>query len=211
MRKITIIFLLLLMAIASWEKADQGWAQQMQQSPATGSDIPENLPSSPPPFSGPDSSSNPGDDQNQEGTTHNADESQRREQPPEPDEDTAELVAPSVPMTLGNARINLPTVVQTYIAQHSPGGVWIIRDKAGKVWRLKLEKALENTTRKVGARLYAAHFLLRTDRAPVHHLDIDFTVDFPEAAWRVKAYRIYKIDGKLRSLPPSQGKKRKAA
>ena len=69
-------------------------------------------------------------------------------------------------MRLADARINVSTVVQTYITQHSPQGVWTVKDKAGKTWRLKLEKVLEGTTRKAGKQRFSACVLLRTDRAP---------------------------------------------
>src|SRR5581483_3752118 len=102
------------------------------------------------------------------------------------------------PVNLDSARINLPAVVEAYIARHSSKGVWTIKDKSGRVWHLKQPKTLADTTRNTGPGLYSAHVMLNTAKPPKHRLDLDFTVDFSGADWRVQSYRLVKIDGKPR-------------
>ena len=120
---------------------------------------------------------------------------------PEPSGDSTEAPAASdadiVPaVTLESARINFSAIVQSYIARHRARGAWTIKDRKGRTWHLHRPKTLDDTVRNVGGALYAGQVLLRTASGAPHVLDLDFTVDFSGTDWRVRQYRLVKIDSK---------------
>jgi len=138
----------------------------------------------------------------------------REAQPPEfaPAEEPPRPEPPRGPMTLHDARINLPTIVETYISQNSPDGHFTMKDKAGKTWKLDLEAIYDKGVHKVpGRERFAACAMFREWGGLDRHVDVDFTVDFSGARWKVTEVKLHKLvdmpKPKQRRRPPSAPEK----
>ncbi|MBI4349533.1 MAG: hypothetical protein HY553_22045 [Elusimicrobia bacterium] len=99
------------------------------------------------------------------------------------------------PMTLGVARTNFATVVESYILQNQLDEAMPLKDKTGKRWRLRLERIESEKVRELAPNRFVGCAFMRDGR---HRLDVDFTVDLSGPRWRVKAVNIHKVDGKPR-------------
>jgi hypothetical protein len=98
--------------------------------------------------------------------------------------------APPPPMTIDDARMNFATIVESFIAARSPKGYWPLKQKsADRVLRLKHEKTLPKTVRKIGEGLYTGRVvLLEADEG--FAIQAEFTVDLSGARWQVKRMRL---------------------
>lgn len=89
----------------------------------------------------------------------------------------------------------MQTVVHNYVVEHSVHGLWSVKN-GDRTWKLKLTQVVDDSTEHVGDRQYVATGLLHTETKPVHHLEIDFIVDFSMTPWTVSKYIIHEVDGK---------------
>ena len=99
------------------------------------------------------------------------------------------------PETLSDAATYMPPIIHNYVAENSVKGWWTIKEK-NQAWRLKMQDVADDSTVKLGNRRFAMAANFRSDRKPIHHLEIDFIVDFNETPWLVKSFIVHKIDGK---------------
>ena len=94
------------------------------------------------------------------------------------------------PMSEGDAKVNFPTVVESYLAQHSPRGYFPVTEKqTKKVWHLKLLEIQTGNLRSAGTNRYTA----RADFKDVRNgakLSIDITVDFGGSEWSVTTLKV---------------------
>lgn len=94
------------------------------------------------------------------------------------------------PMTLEDARLNFPTVVESFIAGVSPNGYWLLKEKGtDHTWKLKLVSIDTKTLRGAGAQRYSAPAVLR-DVRDGQRLRVEFTVDFSGDQWKVAGMRL---------------------
>lgn len=99
------------------------------------------------------------------------------------------------PETLSDAATYMPPIIQNFVTENSVKGWWTIKEK-NQAWRLRIQDVADDSTVKLGNRLFAMAAEFRSDKKPIHHLEIDFIVDFNETPWLVKSFLVHKIDGK---------------
>ncbi len=105
------------------------------------------------------------------------------------------------PMSLDDARMNFPTVVESFIAARTRDGYWPLKDKAsGTVRMLKLVNKDVKGVQPVegGEGLFSGRVSLE-DGNTHEKLKADFVVDFSGTEWAVK---------KMRLIPPPKPKKK---
>lgn len=98
--------------------------------------------------------------------------------------------APSKPISLADARVNIVSIIEAFIAQRSPHGFWPLRDK--KTRRMRHLKLLAIDDRHVhadGGALYTAPASLK-DTTSGATLAALFTVDFTGPNWQVVRMRM---------------------
>jgi len=99
--------------------------------------------------------------------------------------------ARSTRMTAADARVNIASIVQAFVAAHSRDGAWALRDKSdGRVRRLSLQKVDENTTQSAGGQRFKVAASLR-DLDSEETLRSQFFVDFSGPEWRVVGLRLF--------------------
>ncbi|MBI5201261.1 MAG: hypothetical protein HY925_06715 [Elusimicrobia bacterium] len=99
------------------------------------------------------------------------------------------------PITMSGARSNYPTLVENYILQHSKNEALPLKDKTGRNWKLRLEKIDLETLRELKRGFYAACVRMRDG---ADRVDLDVTVDFSTARWKVHSVNVHKVNGKAR-------------
>ncbi len=110
----------------------------------------------------------------------------------------------STPMALDDARLNFPTVIESFIAEHSPHGYWPLKQKTtGKVLKLKFKSILPKSVRQLKEGLYLGRAVLREVQAD-SPITADFTVDFSGSRWKVEGMRL------VSATPPTRKPHRKA-
>jgi len=93
-------------------------------------------------------------------------------------------------ITLDDARSNVTTLIQSFIAQRSADGAWPLVDKrTKKVRRLRLVKVDEKKVRSAGNQIYAAPATLK-DIDSTEQLQAVFKVDFSGSEWKVVGMRL---------------------
>ncbi len=114
----------------------------------------------------------------------NRDESQAENLNPESASETAKQVG------LADARVNIVSIIEAFIAQRSPDGFWPLRDKKTRRLRhLKLLSIDQKNVQAVGGALYTAPALLK-DSMSKETLAAQFTVDFTGPNWQVGRMRM---------------------
>lgn len=128
------------------------------------------------------------------------------EQPPEGEEETGEAPGEVADeMEKEDVKVNFPTVVEAFVSGHSPDGYWQLPEKGSKrVWKLKLLGVDAQTLKKTRDNLYAARARLQ-DVDDGKRLNIEFTVNFSGAKWRVEKIRLLNKNAK----PPAKRRKPK--
>ncbi len=98
-------------------------------------------------------------------------------------------------MTPSGARSNYSTIVENYILQHSKDEVLPLKDKTGRKWLLRLERVDLAPLRELKQGFYVSCVQMRDGK---DRLDVDFTVDFSTARWRVSSVNVHRLNGKPR-------------
>jgi len=122
----------------------------------------------------------------------------------------AEQEAPEAqnPMTIDDARLNFGTVVESFIAAHSPDGYWPLKQKTtGKVLKLKLDKIEDKTVRQVRPGHFKGRAVLR-EIDEKRLVKADFFVDFSGMKWNVEKLSLVKI--KSASAPKAKKRLKKS-
>lgn len=105
--------------------------------------------------------------------------------------------APPAPMTLSDARVNFPTMIESFIASRSPKGYWSFKDpETGKTLKLKLSQVDKGSIAPSAKGSFRGKVTFqegRTDRT----IDLDFIVDFASDSWQVLRFS----KSKAKSLP----------
>jgi len=123
-------------------------------------------------------------------------------------EDASEPEGP-VSLAIEDARLNFGTVVESFIAQHSAGGYWPLKQKtSGKLLKLKFVKTYPKSIREV--RL--GHYIGRAGLSEIEtgeDVQTLFTVDFSGSIWKVEQMRLVSIRPPA-GKPPRKAPVRKA-
>jgi len=120
--------------------------------------------------------------QNPDGTDQNQDGSS----------DDKAQEAPRV-MSADDARTNFSTVVESFIASHSPDGYWPVRQKTtGKVLRLKFQSVSSKTVHEANEGHYRGLATLREVQTDTL-VKAEFTVDFSGPRWDVLGMRLLSV------------------
>jgi len=99
--------------------------------------------------------------------------------------------AASTGMSLGDARVNIGSIIHAFVDAHSRDGAWLLRDKKTKtVRRLSLKSIDENTTEAAGEQRYQADAAL-TDLDTGETLHAQFIADFSGSEWKVVGLRLF--------------------
>lgn len=94
-------------------------------------------------------------------------------------------------MSIGDARVNIGSIVQAFVDAHSRDGAWLLRDKKTKaVRRLTLQRVDENSTAPAGDQRYEADATLKDlDTSEILHAR--FVADFSGPEWKVVGLRLF--------------------
>jgi hypothetical protein len=118
--------------------------------------------------------------------------------------DKEEQAASSGPMTLDDARMNFPTMVESFVAERSSDGSWPLKQKStGKTLKLKYESVLPKSIRKIKENRFTGRAVLREVEKDFP-VKADFTIDFGGPKWMVVGMRL------VSATPPARKARRKA-
>lgn len=106
-------------------------------------------------------------------------------------------------MSLEDARINFPTVVQAFVDKRSDAdGLWPLRDKeTGKLRKLKLVSLASEKAKEDGDGLFSAPGVVADMANNGEKLPVVFTCNFAGSEWRVEKLRFVKPKAAKRPQP----------
>jgi hypothetical protein len=114
-------------------------------------------------------------------------------------------------MSLDDARTNFSTVVESFIASHSPDGYWPVRQKTtGKLLKLKFQSVAPASVHELKEGRYLGRALLREVQAD-SLVKADFTVDFSGPRWEVKGMRLISLKASAPKHPAKAPAQKPAA
>ncbi|MCX5794546.1 MAG: hypothetical protein NTY77_03510 [Elusimicrobia bacterium] len=117
----------------------------------------------------------------------------------------------SRPMSLADARMNFATVVESFIAAHSPDGYWPLKQKStGKALKLRFESILPDSVREIQDGRFMGRAVLRDVEANIP-VKADFTVDFSGHQWQVESLSLVSAAPRARKPPRKAPARRPAA